>query len=66
MNEKQTEKPTHDIYELKEDHITRQIGILYQWNTGETEMRWLIWPVPETFLGGWIMKVGLPLSLGDM
>ncbi|TQM89594.1 hypothetical protein [Roseinatronobacter monicus] len=55
MNKKQTAKLTHDIYELKEGLINRQIGILYQWNTGETEMRWLI--PPTSFEGGHIMKV---------
>jgi|GEM_PF-5720615 len=57
MNKKQTAKPIHAVFELNNDQTQRQIGILYEWNTGETEMRWLI--PPETFLGGRIMKVPL-------
>lgn len=61
MNDKQTAKPIYAVYELKDDQIERQIGILFEWNTGEKEMRWLI--PPASFEGGQILKV--PLNACD-
>lgn len=55
MTEKTTAKPICEIYHLRESEAPRCLGTLYQWNTGEREMRWLV--NPDSFEGGCIGRV---------
>ena len=55
MTRKITAKPVCEIYHIQEAETPRHLGTLYQWNTGERQMRWAV--DPESFDGGCIGRV---------
>ena len=55
MTIKVTAKPVCEIYHLREENPPRFLGTLFEWNTGERQMRWAV--DPESFDGGCIGRV---------
>ena len=55
MTRKITAKPVCEIYHIQEAETPRHLGTLYQWNTGERQMRWFV--DPDSFSGGYIGRV---------
>lgn len=61
MTRKQTARPICEIYRVLDDGSSENLGTLFQWNTGEKEMRWQI--DPATFQGGQLARVPVTSSI---
>ena len=55
MTDKIKARPVCEIYHLRETEPPRHLGTLFEWNTGERQMRWLV--NPDSFEGGCIGRV---------
>lgn len=52
MTSKTTARPICEIYHLPCKEAPRHLGTLFEWNTGERQMRWMV--DPDSFEGGCI------------
>lgn len=57
---KTTAEPITEVYWLHDDGTRTNLGTMFLWNTGETELRWKI--DPADFAGGSIGRV--PIGSG--
>ena len=55
MTRKSTAKPVCEIYHLRDNSSPRHLGTLFEWDTGERQIRWVV--DPKSFDGGCIGRV---------